>query len=133
MPTMKVTGTFTVKMSPLEPYADSGKAGPTLGRMSLDKTFTGPLTGSSQGEMLTGMTATQGSAGYVAMEKVTGSLDGKSGSFILQHFGVMHAGDSRLILEVVPASGTDELLGLRGTMYIRQEDGKHFYDLAYQL
>ncbi|WP_116106562.1 DUF3224 domain-containing protein [Lewinella sp. IMCC34191] len=130
---MKVTGSFTVKMAPLDAYADSGEDGAQLGRMSLDKMFSGPLTASSQGEMLTGMTPTQGSAGYVALEKVTGTLEGKSGSFLLQHFGIMHAGDSRLILEVVPASGTGEIAGLKGTMTIQQSEGRHEYTFDYSL
>ena len=129
---MKVTGTFTVKMAPLEAYATT-QSPSTLGRMSLDKSFSGPLEATSQGEMLTGMTAVKGSAGYVALEKVTGRLDGKSGSFLLQHFGVMHDGDSRLILEVVPASGSGELEKLTGEMAIRIEEGVHYYDLEYTL
>ncbi len=99
--------------------------------MSLDKTFSGPLEATSQGEMLTGMTTLKGSAGYVAMEKVSGTLEGRSGSFLLQHFGIMHAGASRLILEVVPASGAGDLEGITGIMDIRNEEGTHYYDLDY--
>ena len=83
--------------------------------------------------MLTGMTSVQGSAGYVAIEKVTGTLAGKSGTFALQHFGIMNAGQSRLILEVIPQSGTDELTGLSGSMTIDRTDGTHNYVFAYQL
>ena len=101
--------------------------------MSLDKTFSGPLEASSQGEMLTGMSPVQGSAGYVAIEKVSGTLDGKAGTFLLQHFGIMRGEHSRLILEVIPDSGTEALAGLSGTMKIRREGGKHFYDFDYQL
>jgi len=83
--------------------------------------------------MLTAMTTTKGSAGYVAIEKFTGTLAGQAGTFALQHFGIMHGETSRLILEVVPDSGTDELTGISGTMDIRREDGGHFYDFEYQL
>ncbi|MGB3800699.1 MAG: DUF3224 domain-containing protein [Lewinella sp.] len=130
---MKATGTFTVDMRPLDAYAKSGEEGASLGRMSLDKVFSGALTATSQGEMLTGMTTTKGSAGYVALEKVTGTLEGKAGSFVLQHFGIMHQGDSRLILEVVPASGTGDLAGLQGKMSINQEGGRHEYVFEYTL
>ena len=129
---MTVTGSFTVSMQPLETYAPTEGEG-ALGRMSLDKTFSGPLAASSRGEMLTGMTPVTGSAGYVAIERVTGTLEGKNGTFLLQHFGTMHRGAARLILEVVPDSGTGDLTGLRGTMDIRREAGRHFYDFDYQL
>ena len=129
---MQVTGTFTVTMAPLEAYAPATD-GTSQGRMSLDKTFSGPLTASSKGEMLTAMTPTKGSAGYVAIEKVQGTLEGKEGTFVLQHFGIMHGNESRLILEVVPASGTGELAGLTGTMEIRNEEGVHHYDFSYTL
>ena len=129
---MQVTGTFTVSMAPLEAYAPATD-GTVQGRMSLDKSFSGPLTASSKGEMLTAMTPTQGSAGYVAIEKVQGTLEGKEGTFVLQHFGIMHGTESRLILEVVPASGTGELTGLSGEMGIRNENGVHHYDFTYEL
>lgn len=129
---MKITGPFTVSMNPLDNYA-AATEGTSLGRMSLDKTYSGPLTAVSQGEMLTAMSPVPGSAGYVAIEKVTGTLEGKSGSFALQHFGVMSGPESRLILEVVPKSGTGELSGLSGTMDIRNEQGKHSYDFTYKL
>ncbi len=101
--------------------------------MSIDKTFYGELEASSKGEMLNAMTSTQGSAGYVAIEQVIGSLSGKKGSFVLQHFGTMNKGKSRLILEVVPDSGSDELVGLSGSMSISIEEGKHFYEFEYEL
>ncbi len=125
---MKITGPFEVRMQPLEAYPDSG-----IGRMSLDKTFSGPLEASSQGELLTGMSSVQGSAGYVAIEKVSGTLEGRAGTFLLQHFGIMQGKSSRLILEVIPDSGTEELTGLSGTMDIRREEGSHYYDFDYQL
>lgn len=130
-PPMKITGSFTVIMKPLEAYAKT-KDGGTLGRMSLDKTYMGPLTGTSQGAMLTGMSPVKGSAGYVAIENVTGTLEGKSGTFNLQHFGVMSATESRLILEVLPDSGTGELTGLTGKMEINNVDGQHSYVFEYE-
>jgi hypothetical protein len=129
---MKVTGPFTVTMKPLEAYAKT-KDGGTLGRMSIDKVFSGPLTGTSMGAMLTGMSPVKVSAGYVAIENVTGSLEGKSGTFNLQHFGIMSATESRLILEVIPDSGTGELTGLSGKMEINNDDGQHSYVFEYAL
>ena len=129
---MKITGSFDVKLNPIEGYA-KGKHGVQLSRMSLDKTFHGELDATSKGEMLSAMTPIKGSAGYVAIEQVNGSLSGKSGSFVLQHFGMMERGKDRLILEVVPASGTGELEGLTGSMAINIEDGKHEYVFEYEL
>jgi hypothetical protein len=101
--------------------------------MSIDKTFHGELEAISQGEMLSAMTATQGSAGYVAIEQVSGTLSGKKGSFVLQHFGTMNKGGDILILEVIPDSGSGELTGLTGRMKINIEDGQHFYEFEYEL
>lgn len=129
---MKVTGEFEVNLNPIEGYAE-GKDGISLNRMSIDKTFHGELDASSKGEMLSSRTPVKGSAGYVAIEQVSGQLSGKKGSFVLQHFGTMDKGADRLILEVVPDSGTGELEGLAGTMDINIEDGKHFYEFEYQL
>ena len=129
---MKVTGEFQVKLQPLEFYA-KGAEGINLGRMSLDKTFTGALEAISKGEMLSAMTSTKGSAGYVAIEQVIGSLSGKSGSFVLQHFGTRNRGKDNLILEVVPDSGSGELSGIAGKMLIKIENGKHFYEFEYEL
>ncbi len=129
---MKITGTFEVKMEPLE-YSGQSKDGAQLGRMSINKTFNGDLSATSQGEMLSAMTPVKGSAGYVAIEQATGTLNGKKGSFILQHFGVMAGTDSRLILEVVPGSGTGELEGLSGKMTIDIKDGSHYYGFEYEL
>jgi hypothetical protein len=129
---MYATGEFRVKLQPIESYAQ-GSDGVELGRMSIDKSFLGDLEASSQGEMLTAMTTVEDSAGYVAIEQVTGLLQGKSGSFVLQHFGITAAGESRLTLEVVPDSGTGQLTGLSGEMTIRIEGGKHFYDFDYSL
>jgi len=129
---MKISGSFDVKLNPIEGYA-KGKHGVQLSRMSLDKTFHGELDATSKGEMLSAMTPIKGSAGYVAIEQVNGSLSGKSGSFVLQHFGMMERGKDRLILEVVPDSGTGELEGLTGSMAINIEDGKHEYVFEYEL
>lgn len=129
---MKITGIFEVKLNPLDGYAE-GKDGINLNRMSIDKTFRGELEATSKGEMLSAMTPVKGSAGYVALEQVSGVLSGKKGSFVLQHFGTMDKNKDRLILEIVPDSGTNELEGLSGKMAINIEDGKHFYEFEYEL
>jgi len=130
MTTKIISGEFTVALAPIEGYA-KGQQGINLGRMSIDKTFKGDLNATSQGEMLSAMTPTQGSAGYVAIEQVIGTLGGKQGSFVLQHFGTMNKGQDSLILKVVPDSGTGELEGLTGSMKIRIEQGVHYYDFEY--
>jgi hypothetical protein len=129
--TNRATGTFEVKLTrqPADEYAD----GAVLGRMSIDKQFHGDLDATSKGQMLTGMTATQGSAGYVAIERVSGVLSGRRGSFILQHSGTMARGAPQLLVTVVPDSGTDELVGISGTMAIDVSDGKHSYEFTYTL
>lgn len=129
---MKITGTFDVKLNPLEAHAKA-EGGPSLGRMSIDKTFHGELDATSKGEMLTAMTRVKGSAGYVAIEQVGGTLSGRQGSFVLQHFGTMDRGQDRLILEVVPDSGGGDLSGLSGEMAIKIEDGQHLYEFEYEL
>ena len=129
---IKTSGEFNVTLNPLPAYAE-GRAGTKLGRMSLDKTFSGGLQGTSKGEMLNAITAVQGSAGYVVIEQVEGVLDGLKGSFVLQHFGIMNRGQGRLTLEVIPDSGTGQLVGLSGTMSITIENGKHFYTFEYDL
>jgi hypothetical protein len=101
--------------------------------MSIDKQFHGDLEATSKGEMLTAGTVVKGSAGYVATERVSGTLYGRSGTFILQHGGTMTRGTPQLIITVVPDSGTDQLVGLAGTMVINIESGKHSYDFAYTL
>ena len=127
----RATGTFDVTVTP-QGVADTAD-GSALGRMSLEKQLHGDLTGTSKGEMLTAMTDTKGSAGYVAIERVTGTLQGRSGSFVLQHSGVMTRGAQQLTITVVPDSGTGQLAGISGTMTIRIVDGKHFYDFDYVL
>jgi len=127
---MRATGTFDVKLLPLaNDFAESA----ALGRMSIDKQFHGDLEGSSQGQMLSFMTSVKGSAGYVAMERVTGKLSGRSGSFVLQHSATMDRGVPTLSISVVPDSGTDELTGLTGKLNIIIADGKHSYDFEYSL
>jgi hypothetical protein len=125
------SGEFDVKTSP-EPLsaiaADTG-----LGRLSLDKRFHGPLDATSKGEMLAFMDRTLMSGGYVAMELVQGTLDGKRGSFLLQHQGTMERGAPGLTVHVVADSGREQLTGLRGTLNIRIEGGKHYYDFDYTL
>lgn len=129
---MKITGEFQVKLQPMDSYA-KGEEGINLGRLSIDKTFSGALNATSKGEMLSALTPTKGSAGYVAIEQVTGSLSGKNGSFVLQHFGTMNRGKDHLVLEVVPDSGSGQLTGLSGNMLIKVEDGKHLYEFEYEL
>jgi hypothetical protein len=126
------TGPFDVTLTP-QP-ADGFADGATLGRMTIDKRFHGDLEGTSLGQMLTGMGSVKGSAGYVAIERVTGTLHGRQGSFILQHTGVMDRGSTRLTITVVPDSGTGDLQGLAGTMTIDiGSGGTHAYVLSYTL
>jgi hypothetical protein len=126
-----ITGKFEVEMKPLDAhYAGDGEN--KLARMSLNKSFEGDLTASSKGEMLSVMTATKGSAGYVALENVEGTLLGKAGTFVLQHYGLMASGMHELTLEVVPDSGTRELVGLSGAMKINNEGGEHSYEFTFQ-
>jgi hypothetical protein len=119
-------GSFEVKLTP---QADDTATG--LGRMSLQKTWRGELEGTSRGEMLSAMGKARGSGAYVAVERVTGKVSGRRGSFSLVHRGVMAGGQQELSITVVPGSGTEELQGLEGTVSIRIEpDGKHFYVLS---
>lgn len=129
---MNASGKFDVKLNPLSSHA-GGSDGVNLGHMAIDKTFHGDLEARSRGEMLSAMTATKGSAGYVAIEQVNGVLSGRKGGFVLQHFGIMDRGENRLILEVVPDSASGELVGLTGSMTINIEDGQHFYEFEYDL
>jgi hypothetical protein len=126
----KASGTFDVKLTAV-PF--EGAPSDLLGRRSIDKQFRGGLEATSQGMMLSAGTATRGSAGYVAIEQVTGVLDGRRGSFVLQHHATMNRGAPSLSIIVVPDSGTDELTGLSGTMGITITEGTHFYDFEYTL
>ena len=128
----RATGSFEVKLTPQEPDAPEDVT--VLGRMTIDKTFHGDLEGTSRGAMLAHMTAVKGSAGYVAIERVTGTLGGRTGSFHLQHNGVMTRGNGALTVSVIPDSGTDGLAGISGTLDIRIEaGGKHYYDFDYTI
>lgn len=129
--TTHARGTFEVKLTP-QPLADSA-ADPSLGRLAIDKQFHGDLEATSRGEMLSAGTGVEGSAGYVAIERVSGTLHGRSGSFVLQHNGTMNRGAPRLTITVVPDSGAGELAGLAGTMSIAIADGQHSYDFEYTL
>ena len=123
------SGTFDVKVTPQAPDDKDGAA--AVGRFSLDKQFHGDLAGTSKGEMLAISTAVPGSAGYVAMERVTGTLNGRTGTFALQHTGSMTRDAPKLSVTVVPDSGTGELAGLSGKMDIKITAGKHFYEFDY--
>jgi hypothetical protein len=129
--TARAAGTFDVKLNPHAP--DDKVEGSTLARMSLEKQLHGDLEATSKGEMLTAVTDTKGSAGYVAIERVTGTLHGRRGSFVLQHTGIMTRGAPQLTITVVPDSGTGQLAGLAGTMTITIADGKHSYIMEYTL
>lgn len=124
---VQASGTFEVKMAPTGHAPDA-----TLGSMSLDKVFHGELEGTSKGEMLSAGDPATGNAGYVAMERVTGTLAGKTGTFALMQSGVMSTGSTPLLtVTVVPGSGTGELAGIYGTMAITIAEGKHSYALQY--
>ena len=127
----RASGTFNVKVTPqaADDYADAT----ALGRMTLDKQFTGDLQATSKGQMLTGMSSVKGSAGYVAIERVSGVLAGRRGTFVLQHSGTMTRGTPSLVITVVPDSGTEALTGLSGTMVIDVTGGRHSYTFDYTL
>lgn len=124
-------GTFVVELAPL-PF-EGQPEGSALGRMSIDKRIEGDLTATTRGQMLSAMTGTAGSAGYVAIEVVEGTLHGRRGTFVLQHSGTMNRGAPQLAVTVVPDSGTGELLGLAGTFRIIRNEGQHRYEFDYAL
>jgi len=124
--TQRATGSFEVELKP-QPSDEF------IARMSSDKKFKGDLDAESKGQMLSAATEVEGSAGYVAMERVTGSLRGRRGTFVLQHSGTMNRGAQHLTIRVVPDSGTGELVGLSGTMKVTITDGKHSYEIDYSL
>lgn len=124
--TQTARGTFEVKLTP-----HPGDAVPT--RLAIEKQFQGDLEGSSRGEMLAANSPVKGSAGYVAIEQVSGSLHGRSGTFVLQHSGAMTRGSGQLTIAVVPDSGTGDLKGLAGNLSIQIADGKHSYEFTYTL
>jgi hypothetical protein len=128
--TTRASGTFEVRMSPQAP--DEGESGGRIGRMLIDKRFEGDLEGASKGQMLA-VGSPAGSGGYVALEHVTGTLSGRSGSFVLQHSGTMSRGAASLTVSVVPDSGTGGLEGLSGRMNIIIAEGQHSYEFDYTL
>lgn len=124
-------GSFTVEIQPQgEPVTTDGV---TTGRASLNKRFEGDLVAAGKGEMLSALTPVKGSAGYVAIERVTGTLNGRIGSFVFQHSGTMNQGAQQLSIQVVPASGTGGLAGIEGSFRISIVDGMHFYEFEYRL
>src|SRR6266404_4504513 len=127
--TQHATGTFEVKLTPQDDKSEDK----SIGRMAIDKQWQGDLAGTSKGQMLTGGDVTTGSAGYVAIEKFTGTVNGRKGSFILQHSATMTRGVGQLTITVVPDSGTDQLKGISGKLGIKIENGKHFYEFDYSL
>ena len=129
--TKHAKGTFEVKMKPQAP--EEGVGDPGISRMSLDKNFSGDLEGTSNGQMLAIGTEVEGSAAYVAIERVNGKLDGLNGTFALQHNGTMDRGSGHLVITVVPDSGTGDLIGLSGKLMIEIVEGKHFYDFEYTI
>jgi hypothetical protein len=122
------SGTFEVKLTPQTTASDE-----TPGVLLIDKQFHGDLEANSKGQMLAAGTSVKGSAGYVAIEKVSGMLHGLTGTFVLQHNGTMTRGVPQLTVTVVPDSGTDQLAGLAGAMSINIADGKHSYSFEYRL
>lgn len=129
--TTHASGTFDVKVTPQA--ADDKDPAAAVGRFLLDKQFHGDLSGTSKGVMLAMSTSVSDSAGYVAMEQVKGTLNGRTGTFALQHTGTMTRGAPQLSVTVVPDSGTGELTGLSGKMDIKITDGKHFYEFDYSI
>jgi hypothetical protein len=126
--TKRASGTFEVKLTPQDDGSES-----VPGRMAIDKQFQGDIEGTSKGQMLMASSGVAGSAGYVAIEKITGTVGGKPGSFYLQHNGIMTRGEGQLAITVIPDTGTDELVGLSGTMNIIIADGKHSYEFDYSI
>ena len=129
MPTAR--GSFEVNMEPEPPFLEQD--GMTLNRNAVRKEFSGDMVGASEAQMLAAFTGTPGSAGYVAIEHFTGSVAGKSGSFVLQHSGVMDKGDAKLTVIVVPDSGAGALTGISGTMTLDNDEGRHSYVLEYEI
>jgi hypothetical protein len=131
--TNHASGPFEVKITPQRPDNPVSEAA-NIGRMTIDKQFHGDLEGASKGEMLATSPDAKGSGVYVALERVTDTLKGRNGSFVLHHTGIMTRGVPHLTVEVVPDSGTGQLVGLIGKMMINiASDGKHSYDFEYTL
>lgn len=128
MPTAR--GTIDVTMEAEPPFLEQD--GIKLQRTAVRKEFSGDMVGTSEAQMVAAYTATPGSAGYVSIEHFTGSVDGKSGSFVLQHHGLMAKGEAELTVTIVPDSGTGDLNGISGTLEIDNDDGGHSYVLEYE-
>lgn len=129
----RATGPFEVKVTPQKPDTQIARAA-NLGRLTIDKRFHGDLEGVSKGEMLAAQTEVKGSAAYVALERVTGTLKGRNGSFVLQHSASMDRGKPASTITVVPDSGTGELRGLSGKMHIIvAPDGAHSYEFDFKM
>ncbi len=132
MTATRAKGEFDVKLVP-QPSDDTSE-GSQLGRMTIDKVFRGDLDGTSKGEMLTAMApAIKDSGVYVAVERITGTLKGRTGTFALHHTGIMDRGQQNLSVTIVPDSGTGELAGIAGTMKIIIDGKRHFYELEYSI
>jgi hypothetical protein len=128
--TSRASGPFDVKVTPQNP---DDKVDSPVGRWSLDKQYHGDLEATGQGQMLSAGTSVKGSGAYVAIERVSGTLQGRSGTFILQHSGTMARGAQHMTVTVVPDSGTGQLVGLTGSLVIKNDQGKHSYELEYAL
>ncbi len=129
MPTAR--GLLDVNIEAEPPFLEQDEL--KLNRNVVRKEFSGDMVGTSEAQMIAAFTGTPGSAGYVAIEHFTGSVGGKSGSFVLQHSGVMNKGDAQLTVTIVPDSGTGELGGISGTLEIDNDEGQHSYILDYEL
>lgn len=128
---MNAKGTFEIKMTGEPPYDTVD--GVSLSRARFDKRFVGPLEATSQVQMLAARTPVEGSAGYVAIERIDGVLEGKRGTFVVMHVGVMNRGARELEIRIVPDSGTGELAGIAGRMDIQIVSGQHHYEIEYEL
>lgn len=126
---MQAKGAFDVQLKPAPPETARAR----VGRMLMDKTYFGDLVGTAQGEMLSAGNPAAGSASYVAIEHVSGSLNGKVGDFALAHAGTMHNGANDLTITIVPGSGTGELAGISGKLTLSITGNQHYYDIDYQL
>ena len=129
---MEITGTFDIQMKPLQAHT-SGADGVQLSVLSITKQYQGPLTGTSLGHFLGAVTAVEGSAGYVAQEQIRGMLEGRQGSFVVQHFAISGGDAPQFKLTIIPDSGTGALHGISGTMSIDMVGDQHTYTLDYEL
>jgi hypothetical protein len=129
--TQHASGSFDITTTPAAPPDHQGRT--AIGRMLLDKRYAGELAATGKGEMLTAVTDTHGSAAYVAIERISGTLNGKRGSFVIQHAGTMSAGGKHATINVVPDSGAGDLTGISGTLRLTLVERTHFYELDYVL